>query len=597
MKKALIAILILLMLVPAFSGCEPHDKRAKLSLESLAEYTLVYPATYSEWNMTEIKLLQDTIEHITGTRINAVPDTSEPTDKEIILASSSRTTKYAETVDAFKHEYSYVCGIDGENIVLGGKSYYSDMRAIYDFINNTLHYDDMTGEYGTPEKYLYENVCEWEEPALKIMGSNFACFGFNEPYMYRDFADAGFNVLHIPRDMEYENSLNGVPFRDMLKMCARFGIRAIYMPYSDFSVPGSYNIILPDEEEAVKSPAIWGVYVADEPCEENARKMYAEVLRNAKEKYKDTGWRFYINEGYFFNRDEELYDEYIYPDEQWKEYFSESDAISFDYYVNDFSNREKYVLYTWEKWHKAAKELGQEYYIYIDAYDLAHRGGNTTKMFRSHLYLALCFDCDMAEYFQYGDASPYYDREGDWSGGSPVNYDYTKNRYWYDAQKANTDIQKVATILKDYEYDGIINACPFWENFYYTESQVSEPSEYVKIVKNNTLQDLLCGCYKSEDGNRRAMILMNVKALDNFDYDKSKDVILEDNGEYVTAIRKTFNGFERETYYYKPEVVLDFGGQNVQCYKDGEPFEMQDNGDGTYTVYVDNGDCYLFTME
>ena len=89
-RKTVIIFVLLSMLfvIPACGGSGSD----KIAVSDLGKYTIVYPAEYQDWQMEEVVLLQNVIEHITGKKIAAVPDTEAEKSREIILASSSRQT-------------------------------------------------------------------------------------------------------------------------------------------------------------------------------------------------------------------------------------------------------------------------------------------------------------------------------------------------------------------------------------------------------------------------------------------------------------------------------------------------------------------------
>ena len=82
MKKFL-PIFLTLMFTPLLASCTsavshtPEETPEPILTSELAEYTIVYPSAYTQFRMDIVTELQDTIEHITGKKINAVPD-SQP---------------------------------------------------------------------------------------------------------------------------------------------------------------------------------------------------------------------------------------------------------------------------------------------------------------------------------------------------------------------------------------------------------------------------------------------------------------------------------------------------------------------------------------
>ncbi len=568
MKKTVLILLSLLLFTGILSGC---TKKEEVSLSDLSEYSIVYPADWSEWKMEDVNVLKNTIEKISGKEIKLVPDTEEPEGKEIILASSSRKTKYDEKIAAFDNTMCYLIGTDGDNIVLGGQNFYSDMRAIYDFVNNYLGYDDLEDKYSDMKKSIEgEKVTLWEKPVFHISGSNFSCDPYTEAWQIKDFADCNFNMLMIL----YQYYNNEKPVKNVAKWCARFGIELLYYPRTD---KNELVIVLPDEEGFIDNPAIWGFYVVDEPRKEEDCLKYAEVLKNSKEKYKDTGWKFFINTCTDSAEDD------------WLKYFTDSDVFSFDLYINNFADRNTPIASIWDKYRALSRNLDQDYFIYIDAFNLKNRGGNTTKMFRSHMYLALVFDADAIEYFQYGDASKNYSAEGPWDNGSLINYDYTKNSYWYDAQTANAEVMKIAEILDNYEYLGAFSD-RFPNDPFKKLDNPYDFSDVVTSIKTSNDCSYLVGCYEAKDEQSYAMILMNCDKLDDYVYGEG-ELIDEAN------IKILYDGDEMYMVNIPDRVKFTVNGSKVTCYRNAEPTVLEADDNGTYAVRCENGDCLLLIIE
>ena len=118
--KKFIAVLTVLFVGLSITACALPSNKETVQVAELADYTIVYPSNYKDWQMEEVYLLQNTIEHITGTRINAVPDSEPEAKREIILASSSRETAFSSQISSFANRMDYVVEVDNKDIVLGG---------------------------------------------------------------------------------------------------------------------------------------------------------------------------------------------------------------------------------------------------------------------------------------------------------------------------------------------------------------------------------------------------------------------------------------------------------------------------------------------
>ena len=567
MKRCLSAILAAVLLC-SMTACSPSTKSKTVSVDELSSYTIVYPQSYKDWQMTEVELLRDIIEHITGTRINAVPDSEPEVKNEIIFASSARETSYDNTVDTFESRMDYIIAIDGDDIVLGGQNYYSDMRAAYDFINNYIGYDDIEDEYSEPQKQITGvNSTVWKKPELYLMGSNLTAEPFTEVWHVKDFVDCNFNLLQI-MSMKYTDT--GV--RDVATWCARFGIELFYYPATDREAK---QVIIPCEEDLIENPAVWGLYVKDEPSTEEENIFWSTVVANAKERFDKYGWTIYINVA--FNT-------YDYNDVDgwntssiWRKFYSDLDILSFDAYPyqNKLGVRNRYLCMTWEFAANLAKELGQELFIYIDAYNLANRG-YCDKMFRTHAYLCLCFGADGIEYFQYGDASPYHHTEGDWTKGSLVNYDFSKNEYYYDAQKVNGELKKIMPIYSQYENVGAYVINPKEDDLLVCLKNpcddfgvIEDVNDELNMMTFGDTSTFLVGCFEKKEGDGKAFIIMNFDALTDISY--GTEIILP--------------------------TKLKINGEKVTCYRGGEPTVLEPDEDGYYSFRIPNGECLFVTVD
>lgn len=183
--------------------------------------------------------------------------------------------------------------------------------------------------------------------------------------------------------------------------------------------------------------------------------------------------------------------------------------------------------------------------------------------------MALSFGADCIRYFQYGDASPNYSAEGDWSYGSLVNWDYSKNEYYDTAQSVNKELLDISEILNQYNYAGACTLADKGDNF----TQLKNPHDFSNVISDfeNTIYDdmYLVGCFEKKDGNGYAFTLVNVEPLDDVEYDKTIG--------FLTKIK--------------------INGETVTFYKDGVPVDVTKDSDGYYNFSTGNGYCWLVTVE
>ncbi len=565
---------VAISLLAAFmiSGC---DSMRSISVSSLADYVIVYPSEYSEWKMHEVSLLQNVLSEMMHTEIMAVPDTEIVNGKEIILASSSRDTKYTETVRNFDNAMCYIIGVDGENIVLGGQNYYSDMRAIYDFVNNILGYDDINDVHGEAETEIRNvKTVLWQKPEFYIMAANFASNPFTEAWQVKDVADGGFNLLHLPYGST--GYIEGASLRDELKYCARFGIEGLIMP----TTKKNYNadkkeMFFENEEDIIENPAVFGMYVYDEPQPDKLGIAH-DMLIAAKKKFGNLGWKFYI-EVYSPWYPDHVLDRYEEPFEMltnWREYFAECDGLSLDFYFQHYSNRNIAYCYVVEQYAKLAREMNQDFYFYTESYRFSVANLNPSKIFRTNSYLGLCFGAKMIQYFNYGDANAAsYIKNSEYSveydHNTLVTTEFEKTKYYDYAKKNNEELKKVTDILAGYEYDGAYSVYYDRDNVLILEEQHPGKNLYAELMKNNDKLPILFGTYINNETNGKALLVMNMSELNSDTYEESMN-------ESTITLRI-------------------FNGSDVKFYRNGELMDVERKEGRTYELPFGNGSCYLIT--
>lgn len=578
MKKIILFIAVLLSLI-LLSACTP-GKRA--DVPDLSDYTIVYPENYSEWKMTEVKLLKEVIEENSGKEIKIIPDSEKASGKEIILGSTSRQTKYSDTIKGFDNAMCYVVGKDNDNIVLGGQNYYSDMRAIYDFIENYLGYDDLTENYGQPVTKTLdnENITLWEQPSHHIMGTSMSGNHFTHEYQIKDFADCNFNLLWISSamwtsDHKYDDVFDYGSVRDVAKWCAKYGIEIVIQP-STFPLGYSADFsktkfsICKNEEDIIENPCVFGLYVIDEPPED-AMQFRKDELEYCIEKYGKYGWKFYITVFSPWYPADPSEEKHLYYD-LWKEYLYDCDALSFDGYMQHLESRNIDYCYILEAYASLARELGQEFYYYIECFGIGQKDLNYTKILRNNAYFGLCFGSKMTEYFQYGDAGVADAPE--WAGGSLINKDFSINHEYYDyAQKVNAELMKVTDILKDYEFVGTYTSNPLEEPMLMLEHPYEHPEEYATdLLADVWRTPIVFGCYKNKETGKKALVAVNFDIINDKPYEEDRDSI---------------------------EILLEFNEQDagkIAVYRDGELTEPIKIDGNKIQIPFGNGSTYLFVI-
>ena len=529
---------------------EYPDETVKLT--DLGGYTIVYPSYYDEYRMNEVYILRDTIKKVTGAELKIISDDEAKCEHEIILASSDRQNGVEESIEMFESGLDYVVGALNGNIILGGNNFYADMRAVYDFINNYLGYNDIDNIYSEPKSEISGvNLNIYKEPIFTLMGSNFSVSPYTEQYAVRDMHEAHFNLTLIDIGL-----YNSEQIRDFVKWCARYEIFIMMRGIQ-------YVDVYAD------CPIIWGHVIMDEP----ALSMFASCSQACAEyieKYSQYGWQPYVNFTGF---------DYVFEMlEAFPQLFESVPVVSFDRYferslIDNVYMKETNLLHVYELARERSVNTGKDLWTYIDAYNIVNRSKNSSKLFRWSSYISLSFGAKGILYFQYGDASPNYTAEGDWTNGSLANWDFSKTEAWYDAKRCNEELLALAEILNEYEYVGAYVHNTSFKQFYNTfiENPYTEYDSIVADIKKPTLaMPYLFGFYdKKDNGNSHAITLLSLESLDELKYG-------ENEPEYAQ---------------------IKLNGENIKFYHEGVLQDIEPDDDGYYSIDVSNGSCWFITMD
>ncbi len=535
----------------------PEYPNETVLLSSLAEYSIVYPQSYTDYKMGEVYMLRDTIKDRLGFELEIKPDTSEATGKEIIFASSERVNGAEGAIDIFQSGLDYVVGTLNGNIILGGNNFYADARAVYDFINNYLCYDDIENvAISEPKTELSGvNLNLYEEPKIVLYACNYSTPLFDKQFAIRDMAEAKFNMVTV-----MSTGYNDTQLLDFLKWCARFEIKAILWGGDEARGENLY----------ADCPIVWGHCLRDEPTVEQFAD-YSKACDEYLEKYGYLGWKPFVNfSGFTINA----------APYHGSPYFSSCPVVSIDRYFGDniFEAQNGYawghnsgILAAMEIYANEASNRRQDLWCYIECYNSKNWNLQTQKSLRFNSYVCMSFGAKGILYFQYGDASKQYTAEGDWSYGSLVNWDFSKNEAWYHAKQNNEELLKLAEIYTQYEYQ-----------YAYTGNIISKADkDCVEMKTDGAVNDTvlteikdnktryLIGRFGKANGDGEAFTLVNLEPLTEEDYmaDQTSNVGLKINGE------------------------------NVKFYLNGELQDIKLDSEGYYNVPMGNGYSYFVTVE
>lgn len=524
----------------------PQYDNELIQFNELSKYVIVCPASYNEYQMYEVELLRDTVKTVLGFELEIISDAEPQHEHEIILASSSRANGVEDTLTLFESGLDYLIGVVHGNIILGGNNYYADMRAIYDFINNYLGYNDIDKIYSEPKNEISSvSLKLYEKPLITLLASNFSVSPFTEQYAVRDMAEAHFNMVAVAGYKYTEKQ-----FRDFAKWCARYEIFIITIDRTAYS------------EVFLNCPVLYGC-LTDEPTYGKYEKTSAWCTDYYNE-FSKYGLKPCVNT-------------FGSPD-YWKfhmelnGFFDETEFVSFDQYFSE-SVLTLGNLTTFEYARIYSQRNNKDMWSFIEAYNVTNREQNTNKMFRWATYVSLSFGAKGILYFQYGDASPNYKVEGDWTKGSLVNWDFTKNQSWYDAKRNNEELLKLAEIYCRYTAIGASTITRRMNDVVniYLEDQYPYLDKYITDFKvsHNSSYAYLAGLFEENDGNGKAFTIMNLEDLDDTSYDDTP-------AEYVK---------------------IKINGDNVKFYLGGELQSVEKDSDGYYLLNLANGYCWFITID
>lgn len=525
----------------------PQYDEESLVLSELDGYVIVYPSYYNEYRMYEVNLLRDTIKNVLGFELEIISDAEPQREHEIILASSKHYNGVNDTLNLLQSGLDYVIGVVRGNIVLGGNNYYADMRAIYEFIGNYLGYDDLNNAYIGPAYAIScLEVRLYRKPPLTLLAANYSVSAFTEQYAIRDMHDAHFNLTLVETGYYTKQELH-----NFTKWCARYDIFIIFRGIRDTDI-------------YLDCPVIWGHIIRDEPTTDTYMQ-YSEECDAYMLEYGRYGWKPLVN--YFGST------RYWRFHSETEGFFDAVPVISFDRYFGKkilFTDDE--LLTVFESARDFSLRTGKDMWSYIESYNITNRNQNTSKMLRWSAYVSLSFGAKGILYFQYGDASVNYSAEGDWSKGSLVNWDFTKNQAWFDAKKTNEELLKLAPIYCNYKAvaANTINAKTEVVSAYLQDAY-PYASDYITDFVNpqGSVDTYLFGFFEKNNGKGKAFTIVNLEDIDDIPYSQA------------------------EPKYAK----IKINGKNITFYRDGEPQNIIPDADGYYNINLANGYCWFITTD
>ncbi len=591
MLKKIIACLLIILSLLSFTACTPetspvqgfaatempkptetpaetptpttYPETATIAVADLKDYTIVYPAEYTELRMDIVNELKAVIDTVTGGDVKIASNAGDVNGKKIILGSAVNMHSFKTEIDNFDDAMDYIMAVDGENIVLGGKNYYADMRAVYDFMENNLGYTSIGNVYSDELCAIKGvNFTYYNEPEFDIIAMSWSTIYPKEEYI-EDIALCNYTmfVTYIylcPSGLEAHN---------MTKWAAKYNLQMM-------SYVNQRGNMLPYSELFGDCPMFYGCYIWDEPKFEQmtlVQEWVDEFVDTYTSKY---GWKPFVN-----------YSTNFMPDTP---YFMDCEAVAYDWY--------QFVCYSYDqdgsregelslKWLNEFKEFananGKEMWTYIQAYTRLNGKLNASKAYRWQMYMDLCFGTEGIIYYSYMDPTP-----GSASfavvGSTILDNDYNKTERYDYAKDSNAEILKAYDILKEYDNAGayVINK----KKIYFSENDnikdlYGEFEEYktfgvIKDLKAPVAEDgrptmYLVGCYDKYKSNEKAFILINLEKMNDIEYGKDAESIAR----------------------------VKINGNNPKFYFEGEEVQVEQDSEGYYLLNIPNGNAWIVTVE
>ncbi len=566
MFKKIIAVLTVLISLLTFASCNTaltesiQPENTPISTEppiqtqqpevtvDLSKYTIVYPAGYEDWQMEDVKFLQEAIKKTVGIYIPVISDAEAEVENEIILASSTRQTKASTQIAEFASELDYIVSYKDNDIVLGGKSYWADMRAIYDFTEHYLGYDEVNDKIiERTGNLINDKIVNYEDPSFTTMAGNLGKYPFLNAGDVKTMAEAGFNMVKLDISKFDISS-----FRTYAKWCARYNVRILQRTIYDIKT-NEFNVN--DIEFSKDCPIIYGHYARVE-YEINNLEMYDEMCTVYKNTYSDIGWKFVLN----FDGVME-YDTLYATAFENKDLFKDADVISIteDLGYGQYDLRVDYSkLDCINKLSGIAHRNGLEVWFNVACTNgiIPPETKSIPNYYRWNSYMALAFGATGIQYEQY-------------RRGNVVNDDFAKGIRYDDIKTINFEMLAVGEVYAEYELLGVqVYFQKYDELFGEIQDQYTEfPALKSFVASSGTGTPFIFAYMKAKDGSDKyAMVVVDITEVDK-----------------IATV--------------SPAHSFEFTKNNVLYYKDGVATEPTKNTAGAFKIAIRNGCGAFITIE
>lgn len=514
-----------------------------LNIYTLSKYTIVYPESYTEYQKEAVYVLRDAIKKLTGVQIPVITDSQPYTDNEIILASSKRVTSLKQTIESLEGPMDYIIALSNEDIILGGKSFYSDIRALYDFVNNYIGYDDVSNKLIAGDKSLIGiSKNTYTEPTFTINSINYEAEPFLNVAHIQALKNAGFNTVTVDAHMYTEKQLY-----EFVTQCTRFGLQIIFRGLEHVDI---YR----------DCPVIKGHCIVDEPYGDEAYQYYSELCSEYSEAYAQYGWQPYVN---LMGQLDVI--KYI----AGSAYFSDVKTVAFYSKLFGTAKNTDYIFREYEVLAQKAHLEGKQLWGYVQADDL--ESIDPSKAFRWMTVVAMCFGAQGIQYFSYASSA---ENNSDKAYDSPIGNANLSSSAYAAATNVNENLMSLVSLYRNYTYLGTytIQGCDAPEYTLLDKPYSGFDDKLTDFTCENDSCSFIVGCFRSNnfDGGYAAMIM---------------DAAIPNDITYGSDIGNTI------------KFKLNSSLASVFCYVDGDELTLEADADGYFSITLQNSQPLFVTFK
>jgi len=238
----------------------------------LGQWTLVYPEEYEPSDKHDVGALAKLLTKMSGQDV-ALSDSLPEKGHAVLIGKASPLTPRTD-------DLSYIVRWDGENLHIGGNSYWADCRALY----QELIYGELGADYKlNPPDEVPVDVSLTEKDASDPSHDRafsiqaWCCSGdaFDTEALVKQAAEAGFTKVLI------RGASDTVLCRNLMKWCAIYDLEILWTG-AGVSASNMDRTSWEEQKHILIAPHVWGIYLSDEP-----NRSQFKSLANSVKKFAD----------------------------------------------------------------------------------------------------------------------------------------------------------------------------------------------------------------------------------------------------------------------------------------------------------------------